>query len=1175
MPSLPGLTPEDRSSLHRLAVVLHVRHAGAELTDAVRELAAAGFAGIVVVDDGSASAWGEISRIESVRLCGHAIPLGRSAAFRTGINEAIYRWPEITGVVTAAATDRPADIVQIALAAVRRSDAMILGARPAGAPGFTRNASRLTMRWLAGAEVTDASSSLRAIPVAFAKELLERDAPGNEFELDALLAARYEAVPIIEEAIEGDAAPVTNPLASLRAWMALLRFGSVSLATVVIDNLVFYLALRRGASILTAQIIARTLAGLFAYFAVRRAVFRSDSHHAIAAPRYVALVATSGAFSYLLIRLILSATGGRVTVIKIAVEGLLFFANFAIQRDWIFLRPKEAAAPSRPPLPRALSALLWLLLLAPLALEYYGFRATDLMKQLRWLPDGEIHFRNYTLWYTLAAFAGLFARRWFVPVLFLGIIVCTIFAVGFAPPAAALLFVFSATVLGRLTLGKDIEGPLAFLGGTCLWIAAMYFTATLPIHYPGVHFAALLLPLAIGHRQTHRLASRWHGLFEPAWLPGPAEYAAFAGLAFVLVANWLVVLKPEVSTDGLAMHLNIPANMAIHHAYTVDFHQFIWALMPIGGDFCYAVLYSLGGEYAARLFNFAILISLAALLFTGARMFLSRPLALLIAMLFVSTPMVYFVTGSLFVENIVAAMVLGGLIALWRFHQTHSRRYLMLCAVLFGTSIALKLGAVAAGVIGLGYLVWEVWKSRRGTNPVARRAAFAAVAVVSFLGSIPYAKAWHLTGNPLFPFETAMFKSPLVKGRDIQDLRYVHPLTWHTPFDLTFHTTAYFEGQPGSLGFQYLLFLPLILAGCFVVRSFEGRSAIVIGGISALVIAGTQPNARYFYFALPPLTLGLAAVLAWVRDREPLFYRAALAAVLAAVYVNVWFLPSADWYHRSFYSAPLFSAAGRTAYMRDKGGEGPVREVIAWINQHNTTKPVVFTDGSTTAGLIAPVYTNNWHDYSFTMQVQAAPLPYDVYLLFAHYGINEMVVDRRHTDRQDAVTKLISACGITEFSAEPFAAMKLRPDCDAVLAREHPINFTCSPGAPLPPGSYDETDPRIVFAGNWTKARQFAEPWQHTITYSNVPGSVACFAIEGTSFDYIYSGAFNRGRAAILVDGEQKDKVDLYSPKIEWQSHHTIGGLKPGRHVITIRGLPEKSTAATDFFIDVDRIIVH
>jgi SAM-dependent methyltransferase len=1054
----------ENPSPRRLVVVLQACNPDGEMAAMVRELAGAGFAGIVVVDDGSAPGcepeFGEVARIAGVLVCGHAVALGRVASWQTGMHRALYSFPEIAGVVTAAVGDRPADIMQIARTAARCPNAMILGGH-AAAPGMAHPASRRLLQLFAGVSVSNVSSPLRAIPAPFARKLLERDVPSNEFDLDAVLAAGRESVAIVEEAIEGESTktkkvPVANPLASLRAWMALLRFGSS----------------------------------------------------------------------------------------------------------------------------RAVPALLWLLLLAPLAAEYFGFRSTPLLRQERWVPTGEVHFLNYTEAFAVFAFVGFFARRWFLPAAILGMLGLTIAAVGIGPPAAVLLFVFSATVLGRLVLGDAIEGPLAFLAGTALWIAAMYLTATLPIHYRATYFAALALPIAIGPRLTRRLALEWFDLFRPTRLAAPAEMPAFAGLAFVVAACWLVVLKPEISTDGLAMHLNIPASMALHHAYTIDFRRFVWAVMPMGADFCYAVVYMLGGEFAARLLNLAMLITIAALVFRGARAFVSRPVALMLTMICISTPTVYLVTGSMFVENFVAAMVLGGLIALWRFHETHAQGYLMLTAILLGTSIALKLGAAAAGLIGLGYLIWEVWRSRRPAHapdievrPVARGTAFAAIVVVLLLGSIPYAKAWRLTGNPLFPYETAMFKSPLINGRDIQDNRFNQPLNWRTPFRLTFHTDLYQEGQAGSMGFQYLLFLPLTLAGFFALRSFEGRSAIVIGVVSALIIAGTKPNARYFYSALPPLTLGAAAALSWVRSRQPLVYRAALAAGLAAAFCNIWFLPCADWYNRDFYSAPLFSAAGRATYLHNT--EGAVREVIAWINRNNRTKPVVFTDGSYTAGLMAPVYANNWHDYSFTMQVQATPLPAGVYRLFSRDGIAEMVVDQRHTDRQDAVTRLISACGVAEFAAGPFIAMKLRPDCEGVLRQTTTNGAICIPGEPLRRGNYDETDPRIVFAGKWTASRQYGAAYGQSITFSDAPGATACFAMEGTGFDYIHAMAYNRGRAEILVDGEPEAKFDLYSPGVEWQSRSSVRGLRPGRHVIGIRALPEKSDGATDFCIDVDRIIVY
>lgn len=968
-----------------------------------------------------------------------------------------------------------------------------------------------------------------------------------------------------------------------------------SLPALCVAVLAFWIALRLGRNLLTAQTLACLAATLFDFIAARR------RNRPFPAAQYLTLTTVWGTASYLLIWLIFSIVQSRATPIKIAVEALLLLAGMALRRAASFV-PNEPDRDEDPlpfrPASKALAALLWLLLLVPLAVEYYGFRITRILHETRWLPEGEIRFRNYTLVFLVIAFAGLFARRWLLPALAAAVLACTVYAAGIAPPAAVLLFVFSATVSGRLLLRSSlgstgeggsaadgepaVEGPLAFLTGTAAWIVVMYAAATLPIHYPAVYVAALALPVAAGYRQTRLLASEWLAFLRPARLPSPAEHLATAGLAFIVLANWLTALKPEASTDGLAVHLNIAAGMALRHAYTVDFHRIVWALMPIGADFCYAVLYSLGGEYGARLLNFTMLVTVATLIVCGARRFVSRPVAMLLAAMFVSTPMVYMVSGSLLVENFVAAMVLGSLMALWRFHETRATRYLMMTGILFGTSISLKIGAMAAGLIGLACVIAEV-RRRNAAVPLkaSPRITAAAMLLLLAIGSVPYVKAWRLTGNPLYPFAVGFIKSSQTSGPAIADTRYNHPLTWHTLFDLTFRTNLYHEGQPGALGFAWFLFLPLIVAAFFAWRSapnrsFQARTAIVIGGVSAFIVAASQPNARYFYFALPPLVLGAAAALAWLRARNQNVFRAAVLTVLCTCYCNVWFLPVADWYHRGFYSTPLFSAEGRDDYLRHgDGSQGQIRKVNEWINGHNTTHPVVFTDDSETVGLIAPAYANNWHDYNFTLQVEASPLPLDVYRLFSRYGIAEMVVDTGNQHRQAALNGLISVCGVVEFVADPFIAMKLRPDCEQAIRATPVTSAVCTPGEPLPRGTHDESDPRVVFAGSWEHAVKFAEPYSHTIAFSNVPGASVCFAINGTGFDYIHAMAYNRGRAEILVDGKPRAHFDLYDPAIVWQAHTPLRGLAPGRHVITIQALPEKTAASSDFYIDLDAVTVY
>jgi SAM-dependent methyltransferase len=80
------------------------------------------------------------------------------------------------------------------------------------------------------------------------------------------------------------------------------------------------------------------VAVLVNYGAARRAVFLSRERHRILLPRYLLLVLASGGASYALIQGLRAALGWPVMGAKLAAESVLFIANFAIQRDFVFRR---------------------------------------------------------------------------------------------------------------------------------------------------------------------------------------------------------------------------------------------------------------------------------------------------------------------------------------------------------------------------------------------------------------------------------------------------------------------------------------------------------------------------------------------------------------------------------------------------------------------------------------------------------------------------------------------------------------------------------------------------------------------------------------------------------------------------------------------------------------------
>ena len=106
--------------------------------------------------------------------------------------------------------------------------------------------------------------------------------------------------------------------------------------TALLDNLVFYLAFRHSGHILGSQILARVFAVGFNYSMVRRSVFYSKQRHKTVLPKYLLLVLVSGTVSYAGIRLLSAKLGINPVSAKLMVETVLFFANFAVQRMFIF-----------------------------------------------------------------------------------------------------------------------------------------------------------------------------------------------------------------------------------------------------------------------------------------------------------------------------------------------------------------------------------------------------------------------------------------------------------------------------------------------------------------------------------------------------------------------------------------------------------------------------------------------------------------------------------------------------------------------------------------------------------------------------------------------------------------------------------------------------------------------
>ena len=806
-----------------------------------------------------------------------------------------------------------------------------------------------------------------------------------------------------------------------------------------------------------------------------------------------------------------------------------------------------------------------------MAVEVYGLGAGKVLSQPVWNDLGLRRFGHYTGWFlALVAPALLLIPRAFVPLAAGLVLVATMVSTGPAAVFAVAFLLVSACSLGCLILRGD-QSIRAILAGLASYIFIGTFLMRLPVNYPLVWGLLLAAPILADLRGTGRRAANWGRALLAARLTRWQERAAFALLLFALLMDWLVTLKPETGTDGLAMHLAVVTDIAAHHVLTFQPGRFVWSVMPMGADWVFAIGGLFGGEMAVRLLNLAMLLLVEVQLYALMRRWVSRPVCLLLVALFTTTPLVQLVTGSLFVENLLAAVVLGAVASLLTFAETGETKSLYLATALSGTAMATKFGALSMVGVIVPLALWEFWRHRL---PLASLT----LASVLLLGAaVPaYTIAMWKTGDPLYPFLNQTFPSPLVDhDANFNDGRFRQPLTWHTPFDLTFRTHEYYEGLDGSLGFQYLLLVPFgLLAAVVVKRRTAAMTALVAtSGLIAVLIE--LPNVRYLYPEMVLFAIPFAAFLAWLSENRRWLYFASLAFTVACIGLNIRFFPSAGWYQKDFYAKNPFSLAGREAYLRDYA---PLRYVIQDFSRAHAGSPVYLaTDTADIADVKGDPYGAFIHQWAIRMKMRETHTIPHLARLFRQWKIRYFVVEDATGGESSDLHDFIGACTREEFRDLSFSLRVLRPECDT----GDPGRLEAQAAAFYPPfhvvrrGMYDDLDGAVQFRGRWEHSRAFQLAERGTISFSNGTDSAAELAFEGPAVTYVFTRAPNRGKAEVSIDGVSHGMVDLYAPDVEWQSKARFCCFAAGPHTLRVRVTGEKAQGSTGEFVDLDTFVVE
>ena len=359
------------SCLTRTAIVLPSLDPDRKFEKVVDGLVEAGFAHIIIVNDGSCAErrafFNAASEKPGCTVLTHEVNKGKGRALKTAFTYVQQLLPELEGVITIDGDGQHLleDIRACGDRMLENPDQVVLGCRDFNLPGIpprsvagNKTTSRF-FRLLFGIHLSDTQTGLRAIPAKYLETFRHIEGERFEYETNMLLHMKRLGIGFLEQPITtvydpDDYSSHYNAVKdSLRISKVMLRFlctGSgfryavSAVLSWILDN-GLYLALLsalsgRASASPVAQITARVFSSLFNFTMNDLFVFRNTEHHWKAMGKYYCLCIPQTFISTVCLTAMVNSlkiTAPTVaTLVKILIELLLFILSYFIQKKWVF-----------------------------------------------------------------------------------------------------------------------------------------------------------------------------------------------------------------------------------------------------------------------------------------------------------------------------------------------------------------------------------------------------------------------------------------------------------------------------------------------------------------------------------------------------------------------------------------------------------------------------------------------------------------------------------------------------------------------------------------------------------------------------------------------------------------------------------------------------------------------
>ncbi len=356
-----------------MAVVLPSLDPDEKFLQVIDGLVGAGFAHVIIVDDGSAPDRRHFFETAASRpgctVLTHDVNRGKGRALKSAFAHVISTLSDLAGVITIDGDGQHLlpDIIACGDRMLQAGDAVVLGCRDFNQPGIpprsvagNKTTSRF-FRMIFGIRLSDTQTGLRAIPAQYLEAFCNIEGERFEYETNMLLYMKRLGIPFLEQPIAtvydpDDYSSHYNAVKdSLRITGVMLRFLTTgsgfryavsAVLSWILDNGLYLLLLSLLGSRLVyaspvSQLFARVVSSLFNFTMNDRFVFRNNEDHWAALGRYYCLCVPQTLISTVCLTSLVNALRIQApllaTLVKIVIELVLFVISYFIQKKWVFV----------------------------------------------------------------------------------------------------------------------------------------------------------------------------------------------------------------------------------------------------------------------------------------------------------------------------------------------------------------------------------------------------------------------------------------------------------------------------------------------------------------------------------------------------------------------------------------------------------------------------------------------------------------------------------------------------------------------------------------------------------------------------------------------------------------------------------------------------------------------